>query len=869
MSCKSMPLMKLRGPKRLELGFLLAVLVGLAVVPASAFTTWYWEGVHDQAWDTIGNWSDRLLPTPTTNHIPSNTSDVAWIANAYPYPVVDLGSVKTIGGLYVDADDWLNIDNGAALVFGKLDGSTMPVITNNGSIWIQSLGSWTSIQPQNWTVLTLNGTGSLSLNGNIHSRLVEPAGPLAVSFINGTGHTVRGGGTIDAGVENRGNIIADNGVLYINGNVTNTTGIIGASGSGNILHINGGKRITGGQILPTDGLVRLNNCHFVNTTIGAGNLTPDGTGYLAGYTTLQEGAVVTVGNGNTLALEADGGTQPTLVNNGTIYINSTGNYTDLWPTEWAVATLSGTGSVVLNGQVNSRIVPGNRPGSFINDTGHTIRGGGTINAALVNNGTIIADTNTLKFNQPVTGNGNVLVADNAVLELAASSAVAVDFHAGNLNMTLLAGLNVQGWAGSATRTVGLSGNLSFAMQDVSKWIWGINSPLNMNGGVAWQSLEIGGQDLGLVEGGFTNNFAIPKLTVTGSGTNVRLVDDIDNGHRGTGGFEVLYANELIVGPGATLGLNGKVLYTHYAGAVHRVAAGEGGIFGGGTILEGQSLAAAFSSQGLWLYRNGSWNSLGALTPDRLVSYGTKLVANFPGVGLYQYDGTTWTLLTSNSSVENLIGTSNKLYADFGSLGLWQYNGTWTPLSSLDADKMAANGDNLLATFSGFGLYQHDGTTWTQLSPNSSVENMVAVSGKIYADYGTLGLWKYDAGWTLLSIADCERLAANGNKLVVNFLGYGLWQYDGTSWTQLTANDTVQDLVGIEGNLYTDFGTLGLYQYNGAWTQLSSADSNCLGYYGSKLVANFAAYGLYEYSNGSWNSLTSNPGVTVMVGVDLP
>jgi hypothetical protein len=104
---------------------------------------------------------------------------------------------------------------------------------------------------------------------------------------------------------------------------------------------------------------------------------------------------------------------------------------------------------------------------------------------------------------------------------------------------------------------------------------------------------------------------------------------------------------------------------------------------------------------------------------------------------------------------------------------------------------------------------------------------------------------------------------------VNFQSYGLYLYDGTTWTQLTSNGGVQDLIGVSSDLYTDYGTAGLWKYNGAWSPIGSADANRLGTYGEKLVANFPAYGLYEYDGSTWVSLTGNNGVTDMVGVDLP
>jgi hypothetical protein len=284
-----------------------------------------------------------------------------------------------------------------------------------------------------------------------------------------------------------------------------------------------------------------------------------------------------------------------------------------------------------------------------------------------------------------------------------------------------------------------------------------------------------------------------------------------------------------------------------------------------------SLAASFGTAGLWLYRNDAWSPLTGISPDHMAGYDSKLAANFPGYGLYQYDGTNWTLLTSYTNINKLVGASNRLIVDFVGLGLFQYDGTtWTPLSSLNADKLLVNGSRLLAYFAGFGLFEHDGTTWNQLTLAIGVDDMVSISGKAHVDFGALGLWKYDAGWTNVSTANPNKIQTYDGRLVANFPVYGLFECNGTPpWTQLTANDTVQDLIGVGDSLYADFGPLGLYRWRtGAWSGLSLADPNRMGSYGDKLVVNFPGYGLYEFDGTNWKRL-AGPGVTDMVGVELP
>jgi hypothetical protein len=296
--------------------------------------------------------------------------------------------------------------------------------------------------------------------------------------------------------------------------------------------------------------------------------------------------------------------------------------------------------------------------------------------------------------------------------------------------------------------------------------------------------------------------------------------------------------------------------------------GEGGFALGGPPPLG-SLVADFGAMGA-LCRYGpssGWRQLTPVSSNLMLASLGGLVANFPGHGLYHYDGTTWTLLTWNSSVENLLAIYGWLYADFGSLGLWKYDGEWHNLSYANPNKMQAYRNNLVANFPGQGLFEHNGTAWSQLTPDDTVQALIEIQPHIlYADYGTLGLWKYDGSWARITSADANLLGSYGRNLVANFPGCGgLYQYDGITWTQLTPNDAVQALIEVEGGiLFADYGTLGLWKYDGSWARITSADANLLGSYAG-LVANFPGYGgLYQYKGSSWQPLTSNSGVTNMV-----
>ena len=64
---------------------------------------------------------------------------------------------------------------------------------------------------------------------------------------------------------------------------------------------------------------------------------------------------------------------------------------------------------------------------------------------------------------------------------------------------------------------------------------------------------------------------------------------------------------------------------------------------------------------------------------------------------------------------------------------------------------------------------------------------------------------------------------------------------------------------ISATIYGDFGSSGLWKYDGsAWTQLSSANPIHMSSTGSLLYADFGpSYGIYKYNGANWSQLTSS------------
>jgi hypothetical protein len=537
-------------------------------------TVYSWGGGNGY-WQSAINWDPDGIPGVNDNAIiPNDGSEVRVSRN-----------FELIHNLEVGATSALNIGGNYPSVagLGFQNASKADDVLNNGTIRVGFFDGVTECfgNMSCWgNTVTLHGAGTLVLGGNYPNNSLNNAG-WGGKFINTAGHTIRGGGNIQALGVNQGQVIADNATLYIRSAVDNTGGTMSASGSGNILDFYAANPVTAGQINPQDGKVKLEGATFVNASFGPGLVEVDHRGWSANFInslTLSSGTTMNIlaGNGS---LEQQGihfgpdQANATLVNNGAITLNGgtcslAGN---------VHLTIQGTGSITMGGDGDNWL----NCSDITLQSPQIIQGGGQVQNKIINNSTIIANHGTLSFWNGTIGTGTISVADGATLDLMADAYPLGAVQMGDLTMSRQAGLTVNNHV-----HVELKKNFSFAQTDPAKWSWGgTNNALKMSGQGPWQTLEAGGQDYGANPSGLTNNFALPKLQVDGASTQVKLVDLIDNGHRTGSSREVLYVDTLEVLPDATLQLNGLKLYAYLDSNMHRVKAGEGNLFGGGKIID--------------------------------------------------------------------------------------------------------------------------------------------------------------------------------------------------------------------------------------------------------------------------------------------
>jgi hypothetical protein len=99
-----------------------------------------------------------------------------------------------------------------AQLFIKKDGADDPTLTNNGTIQVGEPGASGQLFADG-AIVTLTGTGTMLL-------IDEMTSSSGGSFINDTDHTIEGPGIIQADLENRGTIIAKDGMMDIYGTVS-------------------------------------------------------------------------------------------------------------------------------------------------------------------------------------------------------------------------------------------------------------------------------------------------------------------------------------------------------------------------------------------------------------------------------------------------------------------------------------------------------------------------------------------------------------------------------------------------------------------------------------------------------------------------
>jgi hypothetical protein len=490
-------------------------------------------------------------------------------------------------------------------------------ITNNGNINLASGGNVTQVLLSG--NVTLSGTGTLTMSNNPENFIYGAS--LTGTEVLTNNITISGSGDIGNGL-----MILDNTSLgTINANQSNplllvpsaggftNTGLMEAT-TGGTLTLDNGTYInavgsTQGTILANGGTVNFNN----GANIVGGKLQSENGGVIqnvqdatldgstsTGAVTVVAGSSLSVINNSVLNIKGS------IVNNGTISLNSVGN-----PTEFVVsgpsATLSGTGTLTMSNNAQNFIFGAAATDIFTNQ--ETIQGSGNIGDSqltFVNQGTVSANQSTPLVINAFGGTAGTGTTNTGTLEATAGGTLVLD----GLN----AGASVTN-TGGTIQAIGASGV-------------GNSAAVNLQNGITITGGTITSNSFGSFN--VVNNATLNGLTNTGTvnianNTNLTLVGTIVNNgaiNSNSGGNItelILSGNVALNGTGTVTMSNNpeNFIFGGVAADVLTVASTQT-IQGAGTIGNGQMVLAnngiinATDSNALIIQTSGGTTNTGTL-----------------------------------------------------------------------------------------------------------------------------------------------------------------------------------------------------------------------------------------------------------------
>jgi hypothetical protein len=582
-------------PTPLPIVCLLATAFALVLTTSPAQAMSYaWD---DSACSGGGSWYQTTCWGGS--NYPNGIDDTAYLTlqnqGAVTIPTSYLFNVK-LNSLQVTKKVSLSLQDNMVLLMSEASTGTDPTMLlqnvlsiDSGAGGGSSLRAASSLDPDGSTDLLIVGDGEIHL-GN--SAFLESAPRASIEIDGEVAITTSGSesqpSTINADLlNNAGDISVLSGTLVVNGrveNAANTSLVLFDQYLSGLSEVRLLGTLTGGRLLPGMGTVRVNGGTLADIEIGAGPLEVTGSCLFTGEVILDAGSQVTVMPGKILDIGSTAEfAAPHVINKGEIVLGDPISGGGNLRVDGSLVELDGNGSVVMNSL--GAMLSSSSTGAIRNGPQHTIEGFGYINCPVQNQGWIIVHGGSMVVFASVTGpEGSIVVGGNS------TTPGLLDVRAGISTKLLRITPYGKLYVGPVL-SPSVKGSWVVETQDESAITWSGGTQLVMDGGGPIQGFETTSEDLGAVNAGFSGNFEFQRLLVGLSGTNVLLRDLADNGNRGSGP-EAVYTLGLEVQPGATLNLNGYHLYTMYGGVPYQVHAGDGSLFGGGTIIDDGSVVTA-------------------------------------------------------------------------------------------------------------------------------------------------------------------------------------------------------------------------------------------------------------------------------------
>ncbi len=726
---------------------------------------------------------------------PNFSSSLAVGENGGAAGMLTIGSDTTPASLTVNSTGNLFVNAGSELLLNIVSGNG--TVTNNGVINVGSASVGAKLglfDGGNTHQLTLSGSGTLTLSSG--STLLGGEGD--EELINES--TIEGGGTIsNLGVVNGGTIIA-NGTSPL------------------VIDANTNQNNEGFQ-----------NSAFVQVDAGS-TLDIDASAATTAANQIFNSRTITVNDGGTLEFSASAGQSVKILNSfgspaqidiggsgagGTLELDGSNATFDLYGSG-GLLTLSDNANNLITGVTGTE--------TFINDTGQTLSGAGTIsNLALVNNGTIIANgTNALNVDPNANGflnNGTLQVNSGSTLNLSgftASTSSATVTVNGTLNVTPGGTLRFNIGAGNTSVTNNGLINLNSASGTGSTLLVydaGNARQLTLSGSGAL-TLQPGS----IIDGEFGDEELINDSTIQGAGTisNLGVVNMgtiIANGtsplvinantNQNNQGFQ--NSGLVQVDAGSTLNIDASAAAT----AVNQIFNSDSITVNDGGTLEfsasaGQSVKIENSLGSPAQIDIGGSGSGGTLDLD-----GSNAIFDVYGSGgLLTLSDNANNLITGITGTETFINDAGQTLSGAGTI---------SNLALVNNGTIIANGTNALNIDPNSQGFTNNGTVDIQgskLSVNGSIQNngTLEVSGSAAGAVDVNGTLLNAGTLFLASPGDSAQfnILTNSGPIGVNsgaFVGVGRGDFTATSGYQQLANGTLDELISGVFSMGT-FGVTG-------------------------------------------------------------